>query len=254
MSVEMDPEKLRSVALEQFNERQRELSDLLSNTESELIGDCETPKDSDIAARFDRVVLLARQLGSIAMGIAYIDGIIDSVEGFDQRQLADRKNFDRAQEEERKKFLGGESDAIVIRFSEAGIELPGLEAPHPEQAVGNQEEEARKAREIERIRRNMGNLEAFKTGDEKVDKRLDEQLEDLSGAGLSMRAGFMTRFDLKHLPTIADFLSHTPEEILPARNWGPKRIDKVLARLYEKGIMPVGRKIASSTSGDSFPG
>ena len=125
MSVEMDPEKLRSVALEQFNERQRELSDLLSNTESELIGDCETPKDSDIAARFDRVVLLARQLGSIAMGIAYIDGIIDSVEGFDQRQLADRKNFDRAQEEERKKFLGGESDAIVIRFSEAGIELPG---------------------------------------------------------------------------------------------------------------------------------
>lgn len=135
-------------------------------------------------------------------------------------------------------------DAIITKLEHEGVDLTGiiepeLVEPQAQQAESSEEdEEAKKRIGIERIRRHMGNLGAFKTGDLEVDERLEERLDSLFGVGRSMMAGFCRKFGLDHFPTIGEFLSHTPEEIVPAPNIDSKRFEKILEELYKKDIVP----------------
>lgn len=119
-------------------------------------------------------------------------------------------------------YLEEKEIAITAKLEHAGVDLTGIveskEAvkepeTHTQAELTEEEAEENKRRGIERIRKNLGNVEAFKTGNVEVDERLGEALSSYWGIGLSRIAGFRERFGEDDVPTIADFLSHTQGEL-----------------------------------------
>lgn len=142
-------------------------------------------------------------------------------------------------------YLNEMEDAIITKLEHEGVDLTGiiepeLVEPQAQQAeLSEEDEEAKKRIGIEWIRRHMGNLEAFKTGDPEVDKRLDEPLESLRGVGYRKRYEFEKWFKIEHKQSkISDFLSRTPDEIKGASHWSTKGIDLILEQIYERGMVP----------------
>jgi len=217
----MDIERLKAAVVDQRDTALQGVKDIFSQVRNDMEAD-----SGLLLAQGEALVRKARNINGM---LGVIDERIDALVAELEHAGVDLTGIIEPKEE----IKESEAQPAELQEEDEAARGPLREASEPR----SEEREEKKRRGIERIREQMGNFNVFMTGDPEFDDRLRKPINAIKGVRSDMTEGFQQKFG-HHLPNIADFLSHTPEEIEKADFWGPKRVNKFLEQVYALGLMP----------------
>lgn len=141
-------------------------------------------------------------------------------------------------------MIGPENLGLIIATTpfQTGTFAPAELHPIGEAVLASKptESEDEKQRQIEAIKQNLGNAEAFIFPE---DMTVEELFEDI----ISMRSSPANRLIRRGVRSVAELLNQPADYLSGLKEIGPKTMKSILEKLQEKGILP------KSLAGESVP-